>query len=215
MPDAFSFDRRYKTIADALKAKHGDAAALALYEMLADYALDGREPDAPEGYMLTVWEHLKPMVDGGSSKPKKKPADWGKRSIEDLSDDELRELWKLYKVDGARYNDLKKRYGLHSRALNGETIMRAVGKLRRNELAADEELLSGLALYSGLSKEEWLENIGTVNVEVEELRSYMDETIDPSWISPELIGYTTHHPEDYWAAVGEEIRRHSYERLNK
>lgn len=214
MSDAFSFDRKYKTVADALKAKHGDSAALAFYEMLADYALDGKEPDAPGDYMLTVWEHLKPMVDGGSSAPVKKPDSWGKRSIEDLTEDELRKLWKLYSVDGARYNDLKKKYGLHSRALNGETIMRAVGKLRRKDLAADDELLSDLASYSGLSKEEWLENIADVNVEVEELRNYMNET-DPNWISPELIGFETHHHDDYWGAVGEVIRRHSYERVNK
>ena len=221
---SFEFLAAYRKIAETVEHKYGAEAALSFYKMLVNYALDEVEPDILEGHALIVWEHLKPLVDNARIKKPdrliqakndgRKPVDWGRRSISDLEEREIRELWKLYNENGMSYNELKKRFGMHSRSLNERTILEAVGKLRRRDLEADKELLESLASFSGKSEQEWLDNISSMNVSLDLIRSYLEDD-DAIFLDEDMIGCITSHPEDYWSSACQLFRESANWRMKK
>lgn len=204
----FLFVQSYRVIGNKLKKTHGDSFALDYYQMLIDYALDGVEPDLkPEDRMAKVWENLKPMVDARVEKPK--PSNWGSRSLEDLNDDELEELFALYEIK-TDYPKLKKKFGMHSRSLSEKKILEAKRIKRGRDLEADSELLEFLVECSEIPKEEWIENVGTMDVSLDALARFAYDDggalLRRGFFEREFLGKIGGFG-DYWKYLAEFVRR--------
>lgn len=214
--EGFLFVQNYRTIEDALKEKHGDEAALDYYHMLFDYALDGLEPDPKqEGYMATVWEHVKPMVDEHAIEPK--PPKWGSRLLRDLSDDELEELFVLYD-NGVGYTELKEKFGMGKRTLSEGKILEAKREKRARDLRADAELLDYLVECSEIPEDEWLANVGTMDVSMESLREYACEdrgaTLNKRFFEENYLGGVGGY-DDYWRYLSKFVKTDEMSKMRK
>lgn len=212
----FLFVQNYRNIGEVIEKKYGDRAALDYYRTLFDYALDGLEPESePEGFMTTVWKKVKPVVDEHANN--EKPSKWGRRLLCDLSDDELEELFVLYD-NGVGYNELKEKFGMGKRTLNEGKILEAKREKRARDLQADAELLDYLAKCSEIPGDEWLANVGTMDVSIESLREYAYEdrgaTLSKRFFENYYFGGIGGY-DDYWRYLSKFIKTDKMSKMRK